>query len=139
MEKELTKYINELKIKLGKYLKEDILEEYISDIFNMIILSNDDISKVASTYLISKVKSGQLTFEVFNDNNDFKNNYFGNEEKIILLSIIDLVCNTKESINTRIEKYCHTLDISLLDYVTLVSEIERKSKNIKNQSLRLDK
>ncbi len=139
MEKELTKYMNELKIKLGKYLKEDILEEYISDIFNMIVSSNDDMSKVASTYLISKVKSGELTFEAFNDTNDFKNNYFGNEEKIILLSIIDLVCNTQESINTRIEKYCNTLNISLLDYVTLVSEIERKSKNIKNQSLRLDK
>ena len=139
MEKELTKYINELKIKLGKYLKEDILEEYISDIFNMIVSSNDDMSKVASTYLISKVKSGELTFEAFNDTNDFKNNYFGNEEKIILLSIIDLVCNTQESINTRIEKYCNTLNISLLDYVTLVSEIERKNKKNKNQSLRLDK
>lgn len=139
MEKELTKYINELKTKLGKYLKEDILEEYVSDISNMIVLSNDDMSKVASTYLISKVKSSELTFEAFNDINDFKNNYFGNEEKIILLSIIDLVCNTRESINTRIEKYCHTLDISLLDYVTLISEIERKSKNIKNQSLKLGK
>ena len=55
------------------------------------------------------------------------------EEKIILYSLASIISHSNKTINERIERCCLDLDISLLDYVTIMDSIEKKSdeNNIK--------
>lgn len=120
-------YILNLKNKLSNYLNESLVNYYINEINNEIINhSYIDESKVANDYLINKINIDELTLDDFK-NSDKYSKYNEIEKKVILYSIINRVTNIKETINERVEKCCINLDISLLDYVRIIENIENKS------------
>lgn len=134
---EIELYIEGLKDRLSKYLDESDVKKYIRDIYDEIIeyeiSDNNKLSSIVNEYIIKKINDGDFSFYNLKINGLIYDSYDEVEEKIILYSLASIISRSNKTINERIERCCLDLDISLLDYVTIMDSIEKKTdeNNIK--------
>lgn len=134
---EIELYIEGLKDRLSKYLDESDVKKYICDIYDEIIKyeisDNNKLSSIVNEYIIKKINDGDFSLYNLKINGLIYDSYDEVEEKIILYSLASIISRSNKTINERIERCCLDLDISLLDYVTIMDSIEKKSdeNNIK--------